>query len=89
MFGKDFDILLTFLHGLRTVQSYFTPTFRRHTTSGIRFFYEGRGASKFHVGDVESGIFIVNVCIEHWGGGSNHRSFRLIELASAPIRTKK
>jgi len=43
-------------------------TFHRHTTSGIRFFYEGRGTSNFHVGDVESGILIVNVCIEHWGG---------------------
>jgi len=44
-----------------------TPTFHRHTTSGIRCFYEGGGTSKFHMGDVESGIFIVDVCIEHWG----------------------
>ena len=42
------------------------------------------------MGDVESGIFIVDVCIEHWGSVPistippwTHRSFRLIELASA------
>jgi len=28
---------------------------------------EGRGKSRFHAGGVESEIFIVNVCIEHWG----------------------
>ena len=54
---------------------------------------EGRGKSRFHMGDVKSGIFIVNVCIEHWGSVpiSNHtpwtrRSIRLIELASVTLQ---